>query len=604
MDRAPPAYRCRVRSSPALAMGRSRALWRVRPYLRPYARQLTTMVGVSFAAIGAGLAVPLVIRRIVDGPIAQGDRGAVLPLAALVLLLGMVETGLAFTRRWIQGSAANGFERSLRDDLYAHLQSLPASFHDRWHSGQLLSRAMADLSVIRRFVGFGLVFLIVNSVTFILVIALLVRLYAPLALVTALSILPLAVLSSRFKRKYKAVSRRVQDQQGDLTTLAEEAATGIRVIKAFGRAPLVAGQYAASAGRLRDSAVESVDLRATFWSLIDLVPNLTLASVLVFGALAVGRGALSLGGLVAFISLVLMLVWPMESLGSIIANAREADVAAARIFEVFDTVPDIADRPGAVDLVGSSGHLHFEGVGFRYPGSDEWALRGVDLAIEPGETLALVGTTGSGKTSLLNLVPRLYDASEGRILLDGYDIRDLTLPSLRRAVAVAFDDPLLFSASVRENLLLGWPDASDDDLETAVATAQAQFVHDLPWGLDTRVGEQGLSLSGGQRQRLALARAIVGRPTVLLLDDPLSSLDVHTEVLVERALAQVLGSSTAVVAVHRPSTLALADRVAWFEAGELRAVGTHVELARSSADYRAVLGIDQPAAGRSAEEVA
>ena len=577
----------------------SRALWRVWPYLRPYAAQLATMVAVSFAAIGAALAIPFVIRRIVDGAIARGDRGALLPLAALVLALGLVEAALAFTRRWIQGSAANSFERSLRNDLYAHLQSLPAAFHDRWHSGQLLSRAMADLSVIRRFVGFGLVFLIVNSVTFVLVGVLLFRVYAPLAIVTATSVLPLAFLSWRFRRHYTVVSRRVQDEQGDLTTLAEEAATGIRVIKAFGRAPLMSEQYATSAGRLRASAIEAANLRATFWSLIDLVPNMTLIGVLVVGALAVGRGALTLGGLVAFISLVLMLVWPMESLGKIVANAREAGVAAGRLFEVFDTVPEVATRPGAVELAAPSGHLRLEGVGFRYPGNEEWALRGVDLDVRPGETLALVGTTGAGKTTLLNLVPRLHDVTEGRVVLDGHDVRDLTLPSLRRAVAVAFDDPLLFSSSVRENLLLGWPDASDEDLETAVATAQAQFVHELPWGLDTRVGEQGLTLSCGQRQRLALARAIVGRPAVLVLDDPLSSLDVHTEALVEQALARVLASSTAVVAVHRPSTLALADRVAWFEDGRLRAVGTPAELAEL-AGYRAVLGLDP----RATEEVA
>jgi ATP-binding cassette, subfamily B, bacterial len=577
----------------------SRALWRVWPYLRPYAAQLVTMVVVSFAGIGAALAIPFVIRRIVDGPIARGDRGAVWPLAVLVLVLGLMEAGLAFTRRWIQGSAANRFEQSLRDDLYAHLQRLPATFHDRWHSGQLLSRAMADVSVIRRFVGFGLVFLVVNSVTFVLVVALLFRVYAPLALVTATSVLPLSVLSSRFRRRYTVVSRRVQDQQGDLTTLAEEAATGIRVIKAFGRAPLVSEQYAAGAARLRASSIERFHLEATFWSLIDLVPNVTLMGVLVVGALAVGHGALTLGGLVAFISLVLMLVWPMESLGKIVANAREAGVAAGRIFEVFDTLPEIADRPGAVDLVAPSGHLRLEGVGFRYPGNEEWALRGVDLEVRPGETLALVGTTGAGKTTLLNLVPRLHDVTEGRVVLDGHDVRDLTLPSLRRAVAVAFDDPLLFSASVRENLLLGWPDASDEDLETAIATAQAQFVHDLPWGLDTRVGEQGLTLSGGQRQRVALARAIVGRPAVLVLDDPLSSLDVHTEALVEQALARVLAASTAIVAVHRPSTLALADRVAWLEDGRLRAVGTPAELAELPG-YRAVLGLEP----RAAEEVA
>ncbi len=579
----------------------------MRPYLRPYVPQLTTMVVVSFAAIGAALAVPLVIRRIVDGPIARGDTDAVPPLALLVLVLGLIETGLAFLRRWIQGGAANRFEESMRNDIYAHLQSLPSSFHDRWHSGQLLSRAMADLSVIRRFVGFGLVFLIVNSVTFVLVIALLFRLYPPLALVTAASILPLVFLSSRFRGRYTSVSRRVQDQQGDLTTLVEEAATGIRVIKAFGRAPLVSRQYQESARQLRDSAVESANLRATFWSLIDLVPNLTLIGVLVVGALAVGRGSLTLGGLVAFTSLVLMLVWPMESLGAIVASAREAETAAGRIFEVLDTAPEIADRPGAVDLLSASGHLRLEGVGFRHPGSDDWALRGVDLDVRPGETLALVGTTGSGKTSLLHLLARLSDVTEGRVVLDGHDVRDLTLVSLRRAVAVAFDDPLLFSASVRENLLLGWPDATDEDLEIAIATAQAQFVHDLPWGLDTRVGEQGLTLSGGQRQRLALARAIVGRPAVLVLDDPLSSLDVHTEALVERALAQVLAASTALVAVHRPSTLALADRVAFLEDGCVTAVGTHAELAAELEAYRAVLGLDRPAmpaGGSRAEEVA
>ena len=574
----------------------------MRPYLRPYVPQLATMVVASLAGIGAALAVPLVIRWIVDGPIARGDRAAVGPLALLVLLLGLVETGLAFLRRWVQARAANGFERSLREDIYAHLQSLPASFHDRWHSGQLLSRAMADLSVIRRFVGFGLVFLVVNTITFVFVIGLLFRMYAPLALVTAASVLPLALLSSRFKRRYRALSRRVQDDQGDLTTLVEEAATGIRVIKAFGRAPLVIASYTAAARRLRASAVESANLRATFWSLIDLVPNLTLIGVLTVGALAVGRGGLTLGGLVAFISLVLMLVWPMESLGNIVANAREADTAAGRIFEVLDTVPEIADRPGATDLAAPGGHVRFEGVGFRYPGGDRWALRGVQLDVRPGETLALVGTTGSGKTSLLTLVPRLSDVTEGAVLLDGQDVRDLKLSSLRRAVGVAFDDPLLFSASVRENLLLGWPDASDEDLQLAVETAQADFVHDLPWGLDTRVGEQGLTLSGGQRQRLALARAIVGRPPVLVLDDPLSSLDVHTEALVEEALARVLASSTALVAVHRPSTLALADRVAFLDGGHLEAVGTHAELAAELPAYRAVLGIDRkrPDIGRVA----
>jgi ATP-binding cassette subfamily B protein len=580
-------YRRAVRALP------SRSLWRVRPYLRPYAGQLVTMVVISLAAIGASLAVPLVMRRIVDGPIARGDRGAVAPLTLLVLALGVGEAGLAFLRRWVQASAANGFERSLRDDLYAHLQRLPVAFHDRWQSGQLLSRAMADLATIRRFVGFGLVFLVVNSITFVLVLGLLASLYLPLALVTGASLLPLAWLSSSFRRRYTGVSRRVQDQQGDLTTLIEEAAAGIRVVKAFGRAPLVGARFASSARRLRGSAVESSNLRAVFWSLIDLVPNVTLAAVLVVGALAVGRGSLSLGGLVAFTSLVLMLVWPVESLGWILAGAQEAETAARRVFEVLDTEPAVADRPGAVALVSPRGRLRLAGVGFSYPGADRPALQGIDLDVAEGETLALVGPTGSGKTTLLSLVPRLYDVCEGSVTVDGHDLRDLTLLSLRRAVGVAFDDPLLFSASVRENLLLGWPEAGEEELQTAIATAQADFVHDLPWGLDTRVGEQGLTLSGGQRQRLALARAILGRPALLVLDDPLSSLDVHTEGLVEEALARVLAGTTALVAVHRPSTLALADRVAFLVDGALVAVGAHAELLARVPGYRDVLGLDR-----------
>ena len=568
-------------------------LWRVRPYLRPYRAQLATMAVASFVGVAAAITVPHVVRRVVDGPIADGHRAAVLPLAALVLGLGLFDAFAAFVRRRVQAGSATGFERALRDDLYAHLQRLPPSFHDDWQSGQLLSRAMADLGVIRRFVSFGLVMLVVNILTFIVVIGLLARLHLALALLVAGSLLPLVVISSRFRRSYRGVAREVQERQGDLTTSVEEAAAGIRVIKSFGRAPLMADHFETGARQLRASAIEAARLQGRFWPLIDLVPNVALGVVLLVGGLAVGHGSLTLGGLVAFLSLVLMLVWPIESLGRILADAQEAAAASRRVFEVLDTEPAITDRPAAVPLVSSAGLLRLSGVGFRYPGSDRWTLRGVDLEVLPGETLALVGGAGSGKTALLQLVPRLYDVTEGSVTLDGHDVRDLRLASLRRHVGVAFDDPLLFSASVRENLLLGSPDATDDDLAEAVEIAQAGFVHDLPWGLDTRVGEQGLTLSGGQRQRLALARAVVGRPALLVLDDPLSSLDIHTEALVEQALARVLAGTTALVAVHRRSTLALADRVAFLDDGRVAAVGTVAELARSEPGFRRWLG--QPA---------
>lgn len=571
---------------------RNSALWRVKPYVRPYAAQMVFITLMAGGGLTAGIVVPLVVKSVIDGPLARGDRRGIALLAAGALGLGLTESLAAFTRRLSAGRVALGLETKLRNDLYRHLQRLPIAFHDNWQSGQLLSRAMSDCRIIRRFFGFGLVFFVVNIVTFVIVLGLMVRLHPVLAAVTALSAVPLMVMSRRFEAQYLAVSRRVQDQDGDLTTLVEEGATGIRVIKAFGRRRLVREQYLRQARELYESSMEQVRLRARFWALIDMIPNLALAAILFGGGVAVGRGSLSLGGLVAFISLLVLLVWPIESLGEILAMAEEASSAAERVFEVFDIRPAIADAAGAVDLAEAEGSIRFEDVSFRHPdagGDAAWVLRGIDLEVLPGETLALVGVTGSGKTTLTALVPRLFDVTVGRVTLDGVDVRDLTLSSLRRHVAVAFEEPTLFSASVRENLLLGSPDATDDDIEAALRTAQADFVYDLPWGLDTRVGEQGLSLSGGQRQRLALARAIIGRPRVLVLDDPLSSLDVHTESLVEEALRSVLRGVTALLVVHRPSTLALADRVAFLYDGTIAATGTHSELMERVPAYADVL---------------
>jgi ATP-binding cassette subfamily B protein len=566
-----------------------RSLWRVRSYVRPYAGQMVLMTVAAGVAVAASIVVPLVIRKVVDGPISEGNRAGFIPLGLLALGLGVIEAALVFVRRWVQSYAALGMESAMRDDLYRHLQQLPVAFHDRWQTGQLLSRATSDLSTIRRFLSFGLVFLVVNLATFVTVVVLLVRMYAPLGLLVAVSAVPLFLISRSLAKAYLETSRRVQDLQGDLATFIEESAVGVRMIRSFGRREHVGETFRGSARTLHDSAVGKAVLVARFWSLLDLVPSLTLGLTLLFGALAVTRGSMTLGDLVAFVSLMLMLVWPVDSLGWILANGQEAMTAADRVYEVFDTVPAIVDSPDALDLDQVSGRLRFEGVGFRYAGSATPVLHDVSLEIHPGETLALVGATGSGKTTLTSLVARLYDVSEGRITLDGHDIRDLQLTSLRRLVATAFEDATLFSASVRENLTLGFPEATDADVEQALEIAQAGFVHALPWGLDTRIGEQGLSLSGGQRQRLALARAVIGRPRVLVLDDPLSALDVHTESLVEQALRRVLATTTALLVVHRPSTVALADRVALLEDGTITAVGTHSELMATRPSYRAVL---------------
>jgi ATP-binding cassette, subfamily B, bacterial len=559
------------------------------------------MLVAAVASTGASIIVPLVVRDVVDGPVRHRQPGGLIALGALALALGLIEALLIFIRRWAQSSTALGMEYAMRNDLYAHLQRLPLSFHDQWSSGQMLSRVTTDLSTIRRFLSFGLIFLIVNIGTYITVSALLLHLYWPLGTLVTVSAIPLFLSSKKFTRSYITASRMLQDQQGDLATLVEETAQGVRVIRSFGRRTHMGRQFRTGARTVHDTAVGKARLLARTWSEFDLIPNLTLAIVLVAGAYAVGAGQLSIGGLVAFVSLQLMLVWPIDALGWIIANGQEAATAADRIFEVFDEVPAIVDRPAAraLDPATVSGRVRFEGVGFTYPDGSTPVLRRIDLDIEPGETVAIVGITGSGKTTLVSLVPRLYDVTAGQITIDGLDIRDIQLSSLREVVGMAFEEPTLFSMSVRENLTLGRPGATDEEIATALDVAQADFVYELPWRLDTRVGEQGLSLSGGQRQRLALARAVISRPRVLVLDDPLSALDVHTEALVEEALARVLAGTTAMIVVHRPSTVALADRVALLEDGEITAVGTHSHLLATVPAYRAVLS----AAAETAEDL-
>ncbi len=577
------------------------ALWGLRGYVRPYRLQMVAMALAATAGVGASLLVPLLTMSVINGPIAHHRAAGLLPLALLATLFGVVQAGLMFSRRWVQATAVLGWETAVRNDLYAHLQRLHVGFHDQWQSGQLLSRATVDLSAIRRFLGFGLIYLVVNSLQIAAVVILLVRLDPGLGALVAASTVPVAILSHRFERSYIRLSRRLQDQAGDLTTVVEESAEGIRVIKAFGRRRLMGARFDGGARDLYATSMAKVRLTANFWTVLELVPNLVLVVVLLVGALAVGEHTLSLGGLVAFFTLFIQVQWPVQSLGYILASGQEALTAADRIQEVFAAVPAITD--GRVEIAAPAGRLALEGVGFRFPGTDQDVLHDVWMEVVPGETVALVGPTGCGKTTLTQLVCRLQDVTAGRITLDGVDLRDLTLGSLRRAVQMAFEDPVLFSASVRENVALGWPGADDRAVTDALQVAQADFVRELPWGLDTRIGEQGQSLSGGQRQRLALARAILGDPPVLVLDDTLSALDVHTEARVEAGLRRALAGRTALVVAHRPSTVALADRVALMEGGTITHVGTHAELLATVPSYRAILSQaadDDPAASRAA----
>jgi ATP-binding cassette subfamily B protein len=551
-------------------------------------------VGLSaVVSITAGLSTPLIAKAVIDGPIARGDKAGIVPWAVLAVALGLVETGLAHRRRVHLAVAAMDVETELRNDLYRHLQRLDIGFHDRWQSGQLLSRATSDIATIRRFTAFGAVFLLIISLEVVAIFVLLVTLYWPLAIVAGAFAVPVLVLCARFEVQYTTAVRRIQDETGDMTTEIEEAARGIGVIKAFGRSRYAFDRYDVHVRRLFASQMERIALHTKFVWLLGIVPNLILVATLLAGVLAVGSGDLTLGGLFAFVSYVLILVFPLEALGWILAMAQEAMTAADRVYEVMDTPPVVDDRDGAVDLPEGRGHIRFEGVRFAY--GDEGAeptgevLRGVDLEILPGETLALVGPTGSGKSTLAMLLARLHDPTAGRVTVDGHDLRDVTLSSLRGQVSVAFEEATLFSASVRENLRIGLPGATEDDIEEALDIARAGFAHDLPWGLDTRIGEQGMTLSGGQRQRLALARAVIAKPRILVLDDPLSALDVHTEAEVEARLRPLLADRTALVVVHRPSTIALADRSALLVDGRIAATGTHTELLESEPRYREIL---------------
>jgi len=567
-----------------------RELRRLLPYVRPHRAALIGSGVAALTATLAGLAIPLVTRAIVDGPVARGELDTLPWLVLGVLAFGALEAGLILLRRLLVAGAANQVEATMRADLYAHLQRLPVAFHDRWASGQLLSRATSDLTTIRWFVMFSGIFLVVNALTVVVGVAVLVWLSPWLGLVIAVMAGPLTVTTLALERRYSRAARRSQDQVGDLATVVEESVLGVRVLKSLGRGRRLTARFVADARGLRGTELTKVRLLAALWTVVVLVPEGAIAVILGLGAYGVADGTLTLGTLVAAATVVTYLYWPVESLGWLLAEASNAAGATARLFEVRDIPPAITDPPRPVVLGAVRGELVLEGVRFRYPGAERETLRGVDLVVRPGETMALVGATGSGKTTLTALVPRLYDASGGRVLVDGVDVRDVALSELRRVVATAFEDPVLISASVRENVALGRVGAPDDEVWAALRVASADgFVAALPWGLSTRIGEQGLSLSGGQRQRLALARAVLGRPPVLVLDDPLSALDVHTEAEVEAALRRVLGGVTALVVAHRPSTVQLADRVAMLRDGVIAAVGTHRELLAADPEYRALL---------------
>ncbi|KQS17176.1 ABC transporter ATP-binding protein [Frigoribacterium sp. Leaf186] len=575
-----------------------RALARLHPYARlAYPRLALGLVASLIAAVVA-LLIPLVLQLLVDGPLSSGDRSQVWPAFGVVLALGVVEALMIGTRRRMVLTPSTRVEATMRNSLYSKLQDLPVAFHDRWQSGQLLSRSVSDLSLIRRWLAFGLLLLIVNLVTIVVGFVVLFWYSWVLGLIFVVASLPVFVVSFAFEKRYSVVARRSQDQVGDLATSVEESVHGIRVLKAFGRGKHSLREFVKQAEDLRGTEIEKAKAISKLWLWLLLVPDVAFALCLLGGIGLAADGQLTVGQLFAFFATATVLRWPVESIGFLLSMTFDTRTAVDRYFEVMDTENAVTDPARPKTIAEPRGRLEFDAVHFRYqdsPAQYDDLVNGVDLVLEPGETMALVGLTGSGKTTLLSLVSRLYDVTGGRVLVDGVDVRDLTREELRRHIGMAFEDATLFSTSVRENVMLGRPDLVDDPAEAdrvmreALDIAQADFVERLPDGVDTRVGEEGLSLSGGQRQRLALARAIAARPAVLVLDDPLSALDVDTEARVEAGLRRVLASTTSLIVAHRPSTVTLADRVALLENGRVTAVGRHSDLLAANEHYRYVI---------------
>ncbi|RXZ69714.1 ABC transporter ATP-binding protein [Agromyces albus] len=603
------------KDQPAERTSAVRALFRLREYARPALPAIAAGMGASLASQLIALSIPQVLQAVVDGPLSDGDASAIWPLAGLVFGLGVLEAVMIALRRWFVLTPGTKVEASMRNALYAKLQDLPVSFHDRWPSGQLLSRSMSDLGLIRRWLSFGLVLLVVNLIVIVVGLGILISMNWMLGVVFLVCSIPLWIIGFRFEGRYSEVSRRSQDQAGDLATAVEESVHGIRVLKAFGRGKHALSSFRVRAESLRSTEMEKARLEASIWAWIILVPAVALAGCLVLGVWLASQGVLTVGELVAFFATATVLAWPIESIGFLLAFSLDARTATDRFFDILDSENAITDPERPVSVEQPLGELAFSGVRFRYQDSPERfgdLLDGIDLVVEPGETMALVGLTGSGKTTLTALTTRLYDVTGGSITLDGVDIRALTREELRTHIAMAFEDATLFSASVRENVLLGRPEFGEDDpalaaeaervLDEALSIAQASFVYDLPDGVDTKVGEEGMSLSGGQRQRLALARAVAASPAVLVLDDPLSALDVATEARVEAELRRVLASTTALIVAHRPSTVMLADRVALLEDGRITAVGTHSELLRENEHYAFVISSLEDEVKREAAE--
>ena len=566
-----------------------RVLRRLLRFLRPHTGRVAVTALSAAGLMACSVTLPYLTGRVIDDVVRGGDRDALAPLLWLVVAVVVVRMGFGVVRRWVSGHVSLAVEYDLRQRLFAHLQRMPLSYYDRMPVGQLMSRATSDLQTVRFFLGYGLIFLFMQAFTLVIVTAILLWMNWSLALLALLMGPALALVAWRYSRRSNPVLIDVQQRVAVVTEMAEESAVGIRVIKAFGREGDRTTRFGATARGAFDRSMDAARIRALFQPLMGFIPVLGLGVVLVYGGLLTIDGTMTLGEFVAFYLYLTLLMAPFRSLGMLVGQAQRAIAGGTRIFEVLDSEPDIVERPGALPLPPGDGHLRLEGVTFAYGPGGPPVLHDIDLDVPAGRTVALIGPTASGKTTLTQLVPRFVDPTAGRVLLDGADVRDLRLDELRRAVGMVSQDPFLFSTTVRENIAYGRPDATDEEIRRAARMARADgFVEALPDGYDTVVGERGLTLSGGQRQRLAIARALITDPRVLILDEATASVDASTEREIQAALREVMAGRTTLVIAHRLSTLQLADELVVLEAGRIVARGTHAELYEANALYREI----------------
>jgi ABC-type multidrug transport system fused ATPase/permease subunit len=563
-----------------------RTFWRLLGFLRPYRGGVAVSFVLAAAAMGVGVLIPYLVGRTVDD---IRDGGVNLwPLALAVAGAGVLRLAFSVARRLVAGRVSLGVEYDLRNTIYRHLQSLELAFFDSQQTGQLMSRATVDLQSVRFFLGYGLIFILQSGLTILIASAVMFAVDADLAAVS-LAPMPIVIwVAFRYGRLNRPASQEVQQRIAELTAEAEENVSGVRVVKAFAQEQRQLRRFRHAVKRVFDQSLVSARLRAFYTPFLAFLPQLGLAALLFVGGRQAIRGSLSVGDFVAFYGYVLMLTSPMRMLGIALGMAQRAVASGARVFEVLDREPRLTSPPGAPELPAGGGRVEMRGVTFGYDGGEP-VLRDIDLDVEPGRTVAVVGPTGSGKTTLVMLIPRLYDVDAGAVLVDGVDVRSVDPASLRREVAVVSDDAFLFTASLGENIAYARPDAGEAEILAAAERAGlGELLEDLPEGLDTLIGERGLTLSGGQRQRVAIARALLAQPRILILDDATSSVDATTESRIKSALREVMEGRTTFVIAHRLSTIALADEVVVLEGGRIAARGSHSALLQGSELYREI----------------